>query len=56
VREDARDFTVGFLAHAEAVRVPDETDFLKKATRPGVQRQYSGVQPRSVGPVVFVAA
>jgi SRSO17 transposase len=32
VREDVRDFTVGFLADAQAVLVPDETGFLKKGT------------------------
>jgi hypothetical protein len=34
VREDVRDWAVGFLADAEAVLVPDETGFLKKGTRP----------------------
>jgi SRSO17 transposase len=47
VREDVRDFTVGFLAHAEAVLVPDETGFLKKGRHSaGVQRQYSGTAGR----------
>jgi SRSO17 transposase len=41
------DFTVGFLAHAEAVLVPDETGFLKKGRQSaGVQRQYSGTAGR----------
>ena len=47
VREDVRDFTVGFLADAQAVLVPDETGFLKKGRRSaGVQRQYSGTAGR----------
>jgi SRSO17 transposase len=47
VREDVRDFTVGFLTHAEAVLVPDETGFLKKGRHSaGVQRQYSGTAGR----------
>lgn len=38
VREDGRDWAVGFLADAEAVLVPDETGFLKKGTHSaGVQ-------------------
>jgi SRSO17 transposase len=47
VREDVRDWAVGFLADAEAVLVPDETGFLKKGTySAGVQRQYSGTAGR----------
>jgi SRSO17 transposase len=47
VREDVRDWTVGFLADAEAVLVTDDTGFLKKGRRSaGVQRQYSGTAGR----------
>jgi len=47
VREDVRDWTVGFLADPEAVLVVDDTGFLKKGRRSaGVQRQYSGTAGR----------
>jgi len=47
VREDVRDWTVGYLADAEAVLVCDDTGFLKKGRRSaGVQRQYSGTAGR----------
>jgi SRSO17 transposase len=47
VREDVRDWTVGYLADAEAVLVADDTGFLKKGRRSvGVQRQYSGTAGR----------
>jgi SRSO17 transposase len=47
VREDVRDWTVGFLADREAVLVADDTGFLKKGRRSvGVQRQYSGTAGR----------
>jgi SRSO17 transposase len=47
VREDVRDWTVRYLADAEAVLVADDTGFLKKGRRSaGVQRQYSGTAGR----------
>jgi SRSO17 transposase len=47
VREDVRNWTVGFLADAQAVLVADDTGFLKKGRRSaGVQRQYSGTAGR----------
>jgi SRSO17 transposase len=47
VREDVRDWVVGFLADDDAVLVADETGFLKKGRRSaGVQRQYSGTAGR----------
>lgn len=47
VREDVRNWTVGFLADAQAVLVCDDTGFLKKGRRSaGVQRQYSGTAGR----------
>jgi SRSO17 transposase len=47
VREDVRNWAVGFLAHADAVLVADDTGFLKKGRHSaGVQRQYSGTAGR----------
>jgi SRSO17 transposase len=47
VREDVRDWVVGYLADDEAVLVCDDTGFLKKGRRSaGVQRQYSGTAGR----------
>jgi SRSO17 transposase len=47
VREDVRDWVVGYLADDEAVLVCDDTGFLKKGHRSaGVQRQYSGTAGR----------
>jgi SRSO17 transposase len=47
VREDVRDWTVRYLADAEAVLVADDTGFLKKGrSSAGVQRQYSGTAGR----------
>jgi SRSO17 transposase len=48
VRDDVRDWAVGYLAHADAVLVADETGFLKKGKMSaGVQRQYSGTAGRT---------
>ena len=47
VREDVRDWTVGYLGDAQAVLVADDTGFLKKGRcSVGVQRQYSGTAGR----------
>ena len=47
VREDVRDWAVGYLADAEAVLVADDTGFVKKGRKSaGVQRQYSGTAGR----------
>jgi SRSO17 transposase len=47
VRDDLRSYVVEHLGDPQAVRVVDETGFLKKGTKSvGVQRQYSGTAGR----------
>jgi SRSO17 transposase len=46
VRDDLRGYMLDHLANPSGVAVADETGFLKKGTRTGVQRQYSGTAGR----------
>jgi SRSO17 transposase len=48
VRDDVRDYVIGYLGDPGGVLIADETGFIKKGTHSaGVQRQYSGTAGRT---------